>query len=264
MQLIKIRTMLLFIMATVFSSLGFAQTAYKGVVVSSKDNAPVSGASIVNNATKAGTKSNPDGTFSINAKAGDRITVSSVGFGSMETVVLKGMTAINIKLDPTEESMESVVVVGYATQKKVNLTGAVSTITAKQIEDRPITNLSTSLAGLLSGVSVQQGSGQPGSDGASITVRGRGTLSGSSPLIIIDGVIGALDAVNPQDVESVSVLKDAASASIYGSQAGNGVILITTKKGTRNKLSVTYNGIYSTTSPMNMPNFVTNYADHMR
>jgi len=111
-------------------------------------------------------------------------------------------------------------VVGYATQKKVNLTGAVSTITAKQIEDRPITNLSTSLAGLLSGVSVQQGSGQPGSDGASITVRGRGTLSGSSPLIIIDGVIGALDAVNPQDVESVSVLKDAASASIYGFTSG--------------------------------------------
>jgi TonB-linked SusC/RagA family outer membrane protein len=264
MQLIKIRKLLLFIMATVISSLGFAQTAYKGVVMSSNDNTPVSGASIVNNSTKAGTKSDANGTFSINAKVGDRIMVSSVGYGSVETVVLKGLTTMNIKLDPTEESMESVVVVGYATQKKVNLTGAVSTITAKQIEDRPITNLSTSLAGLLSGVSVQQSSGQPGSDGASITVRGRGTLSGSSPLIIIDGVIGALDAVNPQDVESVSVLKDAASASIYGSQAGNGVILITTKKGTRNKLSVTYNGIYSTTSPMNMPNFVTNYADHMR
>ena len=108
MQLIKIRKLLLFVMATVISSLGFAQTAYKGVVMSSKDNTPVSGASIVNNSTKVGTKSDANGTFSINAKVGDRIMVSSVGYGSIETVVLKGLTTMNIKLDPTEESMESV------------------------------------------------------------------------------------------------------------------------------------------------------------
>lgn len=109
---------MLFVMAIVVSSLSFAQTIFKGVVVSSKDNSPVSGASLVNNSTKAGTKSDANGVYSINAKTGDRITVSSIGFGTKEIIVLKGLSTLDIKLDPTEESMESVVVVGYAVQKK--------------------------------------------------------------------------------------------------------------------------------------------------
>ena len=260
----KLRMMLLAFFAALFSVSSYAQTQFKGVVTSSKDNLPLTGVNVVNLTSNAGTQTDATGTFILPAKTGDRLRISSVGFATKELVVAQGISTVNVSLDSDEGTMESVVVVGYGTQKKVNMTGAVSMITAKDIEDRPVTNLSTSLSGLLSGVSVQQGSGQPGSDGANIVIRGRGTLSGSSPLIIIDGIIGSLDAVNPQDVESVSVLKDAASASIYGSQAGNGVVLITTKKGTRNKLTVNYSGLFSTTSPMNMPRMVTNYADHMR
>lgn len=259
----RLTLMLTLFAAVMLSFSAQAQTQVKGTITSSRDGKPVSGASVTNKSTKSGTQTDANGAFSIAAKAGDILSVTSVGFSAKEVAVIAGQT-LAISLDATEENLESVVVVGYATQKKVNLTGSVATVTAKDIEDRPITNLSTSLSGLMSGVSVSQGSGQPGSDGASIIVRGRGTLSSTSPLIIIDGVIGALDAVNPQDVESVSVLKDAASASIYGSQAGNGVILITTKKGTRNKLSVNYSGVFSTTSPMNMPNMVSDYAEHMR
>lgn len=261
----KIRLKLLLLCAAFISSVGLhAQTPVKGVVTSSKDNQPVVGASVVNKTSGTGTQTDANGAFTLAAKQGDRLVVTMVGYAEKETIVVSTAAPVRVALEASSENMEGVVVVGYATQKKVNLTGSVAMITAKDIEDRPLTNLSTSLSGLLTGVSVQQGSGQPGSDGASIVVRGRGTLSGTAPLIIIDGVIGSLDAVNPQDVESVSVLKDAASASIYGSQAGNGVVLITTKKGTRNKLSVNYSGQFSTTSPMNMPRLVTNYAEHMR
>jgi TonB-dependent SusC/RagA subfamily outer membrane receptor len=244
--------MLLAFFAALFSVSSYAQTQFKGVVTSSKDNLPLTGVNVVNLTSNAGTQTDATGTFILPVKTGDRLRISSVGFATKELVVAQGISTVNVSLDSDDGTMESVVVVGYGTQKKVNMTGAVSMITAKDIEDRPLTNLSTALSGLMSGVSVSQGSGAPGADGASIIVRGRGTLSGTAPLIVIDGVIGALDAVNPQDVESISVLKDAASASIYGSQAGNGVILITTKKGTRNKLSVNDMGTFSTTAPMNV------------
>jgi len=261
----KLILRLLLLCAAVIVSVGVhAQSPVKGVVTSSRENQPVVGASVVNKSSGAGTQTDSNGAFTLIAKQGDKLAVTMVGYAENEIVVVNALDPVRIALETTGVNMEGVVIVGYATQKKVNLTGSVSMITAKDIEDRPLTNLSTSLSGLLTGVSVQQGSGRPGSDGASIVVRGRGTLSGTAPLIVIDGVIGSLDAVNPQDVESVTVLKDAASASIYGSQAGNGVMLITTKKGTRNKLSVNYSGQYSTTSPMNMPRLVTNYAEHMR
>lgn len=264
MSRIDLRRLLLAVSAALLTLNTFAQAQVSGVLTSSRDRTVINGASIVNLATKAGTQTDAKGTFTIAAKAGDRLLASGVGFQNLEVVVQAGQTKLSLTMEAADGSMEGVVVVGYGTQKKVNLTGTVSMITAKDIDDRPLTNLSTSLAGLMSGVSVSQGSGQPGSDGASIVIRGRGTLSGTAPLIVIDGVIGALDAVNPQDVETVSVLKDAASASIYGSQAGNGVVLITTKKGTRNKLSINYSGLFSTTAPMNMPRLVTNYAEHMR
>jgi len=260
----KLRMLLLAFFAALFSVSSYAQTQFKGVVTSSKDNLPLTGVNVVNLTSNAGTQTDATGTFILPVKTGDRLRISSVGFATKELVVAQGISTVNVSLDSDDGTMESVVVVGYGTQKKVNMTGAVSMITAKDIEDRPLTNLSTALSGLMSGVSVSQGSGAPGADGASIIVRGRGTLSGTAPLIVIDGVIGALDAVNPQDVESISVLKDAASASIYGSQAGNGVILITTKKGTRNKLSVNYMGTFSTTAPMNVQRSVTSYAETMR
>ncbi|KWX82328.1 hypothetical protein AXF24_12305 [Streptococcus pneumoniae] len=125
-----------------------------------------------------------------------------------------------------------VVVVGYGTQKKVNMTGSVSAVNVeKMAESRPINNLSNALAGMAAGVKISTTKNAPGDDNASIQVRGQGTLNNSSPLVIVDGVEGSLGSISPNDVETISVLKDAASAAIYGSRAANGVILITTKKG---------------------------------
>ena len=130
-------------------------------------------------------------------------------------------------------------------------------------ESRPVTNVSQALAGLAAGVNVSSGSNRPGDDNASILVRGQGTLNSSAPLIIIDGVEQGINTVNPQDIESVSVLKDAASASIYGSRAANGVILITTKKGKSGKIKVDYNGYVSFQSIRKTLTPVSNYADYM-
>jgi len=189
--------------------------------------------------------------------------VTIVGYAPKKSIVGKELTLLRVLLDPSDESMDAVVVVGYATQKKVNLTGSVSSISSKSLADRPITNTSSALAGVSAGVRVRQTSGRPGSDGASIQIRGLGTLSSASILVLIDGIQGSLDAVNPLDIDNISILKDA-SASIYGSLAANGVILVTTKKGVKNKNTVTYSGMLSTSSPMNTTDFVTNYADHMR
>ncbi len=240
-----------------------AQTRKISGTVRDENGNPVPDVSIGIKNKTGGTTTDNTGQFTIEVVTGSILVISSVSHEPAEVVVgASNIVSLSIKTKST--SLTDVVVVGYATQKKVNLTGSVATISAKQIEDRPVSNISSSLAGLSSGVYVRQGSGQPGSDGASILIRGTGTLSSNSPLILIDGIIGSMDAVNPLDVATISVLKDAASASIYGSLAANGVILITTKRGQKNKTTVTYNGIFSTTNPMNLPEYNSNYATHMR
>jgi TonB-linked SusC/RagA family outer membrane protein len=240
-----------------------AQTKTFTGTVKDESNKPVAAASVTIKNKSGGTVTNDAGVFSINAATGDVLIISGVNFDPTE-IQLGDEASINVVLKTKATELNDVVVVGYATQKKVNLTGSVASISAKQIENRPVTNVSSSLAGLAPGVFVRQGSGKPGSDGATILIRGTGTLSSNSPLVLVDGIISSMDAVNPLDIESMSILKDAASASIYGTLAANGVILITTKRGQKNKTTVTYNGIFSTTSPMNMPEFVTDYARHMR
>lgn len=253
----------LFIMLQWAPMSAFAQTRMVKGTVKDEKGAPMPAASVIIKGTAKGTQTDENGNFQLEVGSSTTLVISSTGYQAQE-LLLTGASDYQVTMKPSSAVSEEVVVVGYATQKKVNLTGSVSTVSAKQIEDRPITNVSSSLAGLSSGVYVRQGSGKPGSDGANILIRGNGTLSSNAPLVLIDGVIGVIDAVNPLDIESISVLKDAASASIYGSLAGNGVILITTKKGQKNRMSVTYNGLISTTSPMNLPEFVTNYARHMR
>ncbi|HSK13059.1 MAG TPA: TonB-dependent receptor plug domain-containing protein, partial [Phnomibacter sp.] len=232
-----------------------------------KDNTgvPVANASVlVKGDPSLGTSTNDVGYFSLSVPEGSVLVISAVSFGTREVPVGNAST-FNIDLEPSAgSSTDEVVVVGYATQRKVNMTGSVGTISGKELESRPVTNVSSALSGLSPGVYVRQGSGRPGSDGAQILIRGLGTLSNQAPLILIDGIIGNMDAVNPMDIESISVLKDAASASIYGSLAANGVVLITTKKGQKNKMTVSYDGMVSATRPMNLPSFVTNYAEHMR
>ncbi|MFT3936596.1 MAG: TonB-dependent receptor [Chitinophagaceae bacterium] len=245
-----------------FPAMLFSQSKTVTGIVTDESNNPLPGITVTVKGTKNGTATDAAGKFSIAVPKGGVLVLSSVGYESNE-IVVGDQSAITTSLKSKSGSLNDVVVVGYATQKKVNMTGSVSTITADKLEARPVTNVSSALAGLSSGVFVRQSTGKPGSDGASIYIRGVGTLNNSAPLVVIDGIIGSMDAVNPDDIQSMSVLKDAASAAIYGSQSANGVILITTKKGNRNKTAVTYNGFASRTAPSGKIEFVTDYARHM-
>ncbi len=241
-----------------------AERTLKGKVVDTSGE-PLPGVTVMIKGTTTGTITGIDGTYAL-AIEGENVTVlySFIGFESQE-VMVGDRDRIDITLMDEVTGLDEVVVVGYGTQKKVNLTGSVSTVDfAKQAESRPVTNVSSALSGLTSGVTVRQGVGKPGEDGASIRIRGLGTLNDNSPLIIVDGMEGVLDAVNPDDIESISILKDAASSAIYGSRAANGVVLVTTKKGKKDATTVTYSGNVSLASPSNLINFVSDFPTYMR
>lgn len=209
----------------------------KGQVVD-VNGEPIIGASVKIKNTSLGTITDLNGFFILKDESAKNLIISFIGYETKE-VALKGQTFVKVVLAEDTEVLDEVVVVGYGTQKKVNLTGAVATLDSKQLESKPITSASQSLAGKVAGVHIAQSSGIAGDDGAQITIRGLGTLNNTAPLILIDGVISpSMDVVNPADIENISVLKDAASASIYGSQAANGVILVTTKKGSTENRAV--------------------------
>lgn len=231
--------------------------------VTDDDGEPLPGATVRVDGTTVATSTDVNGVFSLAKVAkGAKITFTFVGCTPV-TVQWNG-TPLNVQLLSDDNSLEEVVVVGYGQQKKVNLTGSVSSINADKIaETRPITNVSQALAGLAAGVNVTSGSNQPGDNDATIRVRGVGTLNNSAPLVIIDGVEAGISTVNPADIESMSILKDAASAAIYGSRAANGVILITTKKGQSGSVKVNYNGYVSFESIRKTLTPVSNYADYM-
>ncbi|MDR1517795.1 MAG: TonB-dependent receptor [Dysgonamonadaceae bacterium] len=211
---------------------------------------PVIGANVVEKGTVNGMITDTDGNFALSVGNNATLQISYIGYLTQE-INTAGKTTVNITLLEDTQALEEVVVVAYGVQKKVNLTGSVSSIGSQKLENRPMTNLSSGLGGLASGVQVRQSSGKPGSDGASILVRGAGTFQGSnSPMIVIDGVVvdegNAINSINTEDVESVSVLKDAASAAIYGSRAANGVILVTTKSGKKEaKPKFSYSSLFA-------------------
>lgn len=222
------------------------------------------GVNIIVKGTSRGTTTDLNGVFTLSVPDENAVlVVSFVGYLNQEAAV-GNRTSVDISLQPDNRTLEELVVVGYGTQKKVNLTGAVTTVDiAKETESRPITSLSSGLSGLAAGLYVNQGSGRPGNDGATLRIRGQGTLNNSEPLVVIDGVIGNMNTLNPQDVESISILKDAASAAIYGSRAANGVVLITTKSGKSGEFKVNYNAFFSSAKPSNVVRTVSNYADYM-
>jgi TonB-linked SusC/RagA family outer membrane protein len=239
-----------------------AEKTITGTVVDKKGETII-GANVVVKGTTTGTVTDFDGKFTLNVPKGATLSITYIGYNEVE-VPVGDQSKLSVVMVEDNQALEEVVVVGYGTQKKVNLTGSVSSVNfEEQALSRPVTNVSSALAGLSSGVQVMQGSGQPGEDGASIRIRGVGTMNNSAPLVIVDGMEGSMDAVNPQDIESISILKDAASSAIYGSRAANGVILITTKKGKVGKLTVNYSGRVSYAQPTNLIDMVTNYADYM-
>ena len=192
---------------------------------------PIPGVTVSVPGTGIGTATDLDGKYTLNVDEGATIVFSFIGFVS-QRIQISDQSIVNITLLEDTSSLDEVVVVGYGTQKRENLTGAVSSVNFdEELQNRPITNASQALSGQVPGVWISQNSGKPGSDGAQIRVRGWGTLNNSNPLILVDGVEASINEINPNDIESMTVLKDAASSAIYGSRAANGVVLITLKSG---------------------------------
>lgn len=233
--------------------------------ITDESGQPLPGVTVVIKGTTQGTVTNADGEYSLtNIPEDATLQFSFVGMQTQE-VEVGNQTTIDVTMEVDAIGIEEVVAIGYSVQKKSNLTGAVSTVNfEKELENRPLTNASQALGGSMTGLWVSQNSGQPGSDGATIRVRGFGTLNNSDPMVLIDGIEGNMSELNPNDIESITVLKDAASAAIYGSRAANGVILITTKMGDASeKVRVTYNGYYGLQKMGERYDLISNSAEYM-
>lgn len=199
-----------------------------------------------------GTISDYEGNFTLsNVPPGDKIFISYVGYKD-QTIMVKTDGLINVILKEDTQTLDEVVVVGYGTQKKINLTGAVESVDSETLENRPIKSATDALQGIVSGLTVTSGTGQPG-EFSSFKIRGNTSVNSVGALVIIDGLPGDINLVNPQDIESISVLKDAASAAIYGARAAEGVILVTTRSGKSEKVRVEYSGNVSFNHPTRLP-----------
>ncbi|GGZ13720.1 SusC/RagA family TonB-linked outer membrane protein [Echinicola pacifica] len=230
--------------------------------VTDETNLPIPGVTVVSKNNGTGTVTDIDGHYTIEASEGDVLTFSFIGYEAQQVTVGAAST-LDVKLREDLQSLEEVVVVGFGEQKKANLTGAVATVDAKVLESRPVQNVGQMLQGVVPGLNIQTaGLGGELNQSMSFNIRGAGTIgsgSNSSPLVLIDGMDGDLNALNPQDIESVTVLKDAAAASVYGSRAAFGVILITTKSGKDGKAKVNYSSNFRFSKPMGLPDMLDSY-----
>lgn len=241
--------------------LAFAQNAMNGVV--SDANGPLVGVVVYDKDNGKGTTSNVEGKYTLSgAEAGHTIEFRHLGY-MVETVAWNGQSPVNILLKEDAVQLEETVVIGYGAVKKKDLTGAVGVINSSLIERQSTSQLSQSLQGLIPGLTVTRTSSMPGAS-ATVQVRGVTTLSDSSPLILVDGMmVSSLDNIGSEEIQQITVLKDAASASIYGARAAAGVILITTKEATEGQLSIGYNGEVSLSSPTELPEFLTDPYHYM-
>lgn len=230
---------LLVLMALLVSSAVLAQKQTVSGKVVDKSGEPVIGVTVMEKGTANGTVTDLDGMFSLSATADAVLTFSYIGYATQEQRASQGMV---VTMEEDEQTLSDVVVIGYGTQKKSVVTASIAKIDAGDLENKSVVRMDNALKGLAAGVNVTSSSGQPGA-AARIRVRGTGTINNSDPLYIVDGmpIEGGLDFVNPNDIESIEVLKDAASGAIYGARAANGVILVTTKKGKQGKASISYN-----------------------
>lgn len=240
-------------LSVLFSVYGQAQDVTVSGKVLDENGLPIPGASILIKGTTKATASDMDGNYQLKVASNGTLVFSYMGYSSLQEAI-SGRTRIDVKLAPESQALQEVVVVGYGTQKKSVNTGAISSVKAKDLEKIPNGRVEQALQGRVSGVIVSAQSGQPG---AASTVRVRGLTTfdsngGNNPLWVVDGVIvdgGGIGFVNQSDIESMEVLKDAASLAIYGARAASGVIIITTKKGKAGKLSVSYAGFTGVSAP---------------
>jgi TonB-linked SusC/RagA family outer membrane protein len=227
-----------------------AQIKVTGTITEANTNEPLFGATVLEKSTSNGTVADFDGKFELEVSSKDAVLVFSyTGFSSQE-VTVGNQSIITMVMESDIADLDEIVVVGYGTQKKSVVTGAITKVKAEDLEDMPVTRLEDALKGRTSGVRVVSNSGQPG-EGSTVRIRGTSSINNSEPLYVIDGVPvgGGIDFLNQGDIESIEVLKDAASASIYGARSAGGVIIVTTKKGKKDKLEVNYNSYYGTQAP---------------
>ncbi|RZK60747.1 MAG: TonB-dependent receptor [Pedobacter sp.] len=249
-------TLILFLLMG-FTNLYSQDITLKGTV--SDEGGAMPGVSVKVSGSAKVTTTDANGNFQIPVKNGESVVISAVGYEA-QTIKFAGQQNIRVILKSSTISLDETVVVGYAVQKKATLTGSVSAISGKELNTRSVASLSTALQGKLPGVTVQQSSGQPGDDGANIRIRGIGSINSTTfPLVLVDGIETGINQVDMNTVETISVLKDAASAAIYGSRASNGVILITTKRGKAGTITTNYNGYSTLQRPTNMPMVLSAY-----
>ncbi len=238
------------------------QIRVSGKVTSTGTGSPAEGISVMVKGKKTGAATGATGEYSILVEKGAVLLFTGIGFSSKEVTVTGNI--IDVALQPTSGELGEVVVVGYGAQKKASLTGSLVTLNNTALNRRQVSSTSQALQGLAPGVTVQQQSGRPGADGASIVIRGQGSISGSNaPLIVVDGLaVGSLDLIDPNAIESITLLKDAASTSIYGNRASNGVILVKTKRAAGGQMKVSYNGFVTKQQATAIPKRVS-AIDHM-
>lgn len=240
-----------------------AKKDIKGVVTD-KNGEPIPGANIIEKGNPTnGTITDVDGNYTLSVFGNSVLVASYIGYNRIE-IQVKNRSVVDITLSEDTQALEEVVVVGYSTQKKINLTGSVSTVNFESMSSRPVTDASQALSGASPGLQIMQSSGQPNAESFSYNIRGVGTLNSSSPLILVDGMEQSISMVNPSDIANVSILKDAASCAIYGNRGANGVILITTKNGTEGKISVTYDGTVSYNEPFKIVHTISDYVQYMK
>ena len=259
----------LMMMLLLFPSGAFAQQQMiKGQVVDDKGEAII-GATVMVKGAKEGTLTNLDGNFSVKGKVGNTLSISYVGYSRLEVKVTK-LEGNRLVLKEDSKLLDEVVVVGMDKQKRNTITAAVSTVNSDAIVNRPVTDLTSALQGNVAGLNFNTDAvsgGVGGETGAEIkfNIRGIGSINGGEPYVLVDGVEQTLQNVNPNDIESVSVLKDASAAAVYGARAAYGVVLVTTKSGRKEKAQVTYRGTVGLSSPINMPEMMNSleYANYL-
>jgi TonB-dependent SusC/RagA subfamily outer membrane receptor len=224
----------------------------RGSVVDASTREPMIGVSVMEQGTRNGVVTDLDGNFVLqHVKSGATIRFSYVGFKDVTLPAAKASGEIVMEED--DKTLTEVVVVGYGTQKKVNLSGAVSAVDGEKLAAKPSSDVLSAMQGELPGVAVLRSSGEPGSETSGLRIRGFSSVNATGALVLIDGVEGDLGLLNADDIESISVLKDASACAIYGARAASGVVLVTTKSGSEGKPKISYSGYYAVNTPGNMP-----------
>jgi len=244
----------------VFSLVTLAQVKITGVVKDTEGQT-MPGVTVAVKGTTEAVSTTDNGKFSITAPSDAILTFTFIGYSSKD-VSINGKTNLTVVLSASSKALNEVVVVGYGTQKKVNVSGAVNTVNTKELVNRPVTSLTNALEGTVPGLTIISRPGDVGGDIGSVNVRGRGNLGTSSPLFVVDGIpisAGDFARINPNDVESISVLKDASASAIYGSRAAYGVMLVTTKKGKEGQMLINYNAYYGAQKATVLPNWLSSY-----